>query len=125
MTNVKFHLSFEFCHLTLKKLFFLIIGFLGWILSPFTWWNDAFVNLPLAYLAAGLFNKSFPGKFLIIFLAFYWLTNFLGVLLMYIGASGLCPKGLLKDKIWVVITTVIVYSITASLLVWLKVIKPF
>lgn len=95
------------------------------MLSPFTWWNDTFVNLPLAYAGAGFFNRFFPGAFLGAFLVFYWLTNFLGIFLMYAGASGLYPKRLLKDKIWIVTGTVIVYSIAASFLIWLKIINPF
>jgi hypothetical protein len=83
------------------------------------------VNLPLAYVGASFFNRFFPGAFLGAFLVFYWLTNFFGVALMYIGAASLYPKGLLRDKIWVVIITVIIYSIAASLLITLKIIRPF
>jgi len=25
-----------------------MLGFIGFMLSPLSWWNDAFVNLPLA-----------------------------------------------------------------------------
>jgi hypothetical protein len=94
-------------------------------LSPFSWWNDFFINLPLAYVAANFLNRNFPDAFLKVFLVSYWITNFLGIMLMYAGASGLYPKHLLRDKIWAIITTVIVYSIAASLLIWLKIIRPF
>lgn len=29
-----------------RRLFKAFIFFIGWILSPLTWWNDAFVNMP-------------------------------------------------------------------------------
>lgn len=96
------------------------------MLSPFTWWNDAFVNLPLAYIIAGLFNKLLSGRFLPAFLTAYWLTNLLGIILMYIGASGLFSiRGLVKNKIWVVLITVIIYSIISAFLIGAKIIKPF
>ena len=109
----------------LKKIFFAGLTFLGWILSPFTWWNDTFVNLPLAYVSASFFTKFFPGAFLAVFLIFYWLTNFLGILLMYIGAGGLSPKWLLRNKILYVLITVAVYSIISGVLIGSKIIKPF
>lgn len=114
----------------LKKILFTSLTFLGWILSPFTWWNDAFVNLPLAYLATGLFGKLFPGKFLITFLAFYWFTNFLGIVLMYVGSillrrSGGKQRYGYAGTIGGVLVAVIVYSIISGVLIGFKIIRPF
>ncbi|MGB9742846.1 MAG: hypothetical protein ACPL0F_06835 [bacterium] len=56
---------------------------LGYLLSPLSWWNDLFVNLPLAYIfgcgLSLLSEKLFaPGMIL-----GYWLSNLLGLLLMH------------------------------------------
>jgi len=109
----------------LKKIFFAAVSFIGWILSPFTWWNDAFVNLPIAYLSANIINRLFANSFLSVFLVSYWLTNILGIVLMYVGASGLSPKGLLKNSFRAVLIAIIVYSVISAFLIWVKVIKPF
>jgi hypothetical protein len=117
----------------IKKIFFAGLSFLGWILSPFTWWNDAFVNLPLSYLAASFINRSSAYSFLYAFLISYWLTNVLGIVLMYVGASGIslgfaerrAAKGLIKNKIWVLVTTITIYSIIAAFIIRLGIVRPF
>jgi hypothetical protein len=76
----------------LKKIrggFFLVIGFL---LSPMSWWNDLFFNLPIAYgfgYLCSLFSKDlfFPCA-----IAGYWLSNVVGILLMQAGAMDVLPK---------------------------------
>ena len=35
-----------------------IIAFIGYILSPLSWWNDTFINLPLAWLFASLVSLA-------------------------------------------------------------------
>lgn len=63
-----------------------LIG-LGYMLSPLSWWNDAFFNLPIAlvvgyamgWLHAGWF---FPGA-----IAGYWLSNVAGMVMLQFGAT--------------------------------------
>ncbi|MCX7732485.1 MAG: hypothetical protein N2248_04905 [candidate division WOR-3 bacterium] len=55
---------------------------IGYLLSPLSWWNDLFINLPIAYLfGAGmsLFQRRLfaPGM-----VAGYWFTNLLGLYLI-------------------------------------------
>jgi hypothetical protein len=69
------------------------IFFIGWMLSPLTFWNDAFVNIPLSYLLANIFIRFFPFDFLTTVLVCYWLSNIIGLVMMYI--SG---KDIIKDK---------------------------
>ena len=70
----------------LKKLrggFFLVIGFL---LSPLSWWNDLFFNLPIAYFFGYIcswFDKDLLLPFTIVG---YWISNLAGILLMQVGA---------------------------------------
>ena len=65
-----------------------LIALVGYILSPLSWWNDAFVNLPLAYafgFVCALFNREF---FLPATIFGYWLTNIAGLVLMHHGLRG-------------------------------------
>jgi hypothetical protein len=64
-------------------------GFLlgiGYLLSPLSWWNDLFFNLPVAYFF-GYVCSLFSRDLLIpCSIAGYWLSNVLGILLMQAGA---------------------------------------
>jgi hypothetical protein len=62
--------------------FFLVIGYL---LSPMSWWNDLFFNLPLAYGFGYLCSFFYPGLLIPCSIAGYWLSNILGILLMQAG----------------------------------------
>jgi len=104
---------------TFKNL--LIFG-IGYLLSPLSWWNDAFINLPLAYLfGSGLFLLSkrlfFPGMVI-----GYWLTNFVGFLLMHKGVEGMMQKkkGTLRKSLLVSLF----YTGIIFLLYGLKIIRP-
>jgi hypothetical protein len=62
---------------------------IGYMLSPLSWWNDLFFNLPIALVfgyAASWFNSSWflPGT-----VVGYWLSNVLGILMMQFGAMDL------------------------------------
>lgn len=61
----------------------------GFALSPLSWWNDALVNLPIAYLIAQLLSILDQRLFLVAFVGAYWLTNLLGLLVMQISAQKL------------------------------------
>lgn len=62
-----------------------VIAFVGFILSPLTWWNDAFVNIPIAWCAATLValirREWFEPAIYIAYLG----TNVLGLVLMHAG----------------------------------------
>src|SRR6267378_8287615 len=64
-----------------------LLGFIGFMLSPLSWWNDAFVNIPLAigfgWLVACLHKPLFQPAVVV----GYWLTNVLGFVLMHKGAE--------------------------------------
>lgn len=67
--------------------------FIGWILSPFTAWNDAIVNIPLSYALASLTLKRTNIRFLTLVLIYYWLTNAAGIIMMI--AAG---KGIIRER---------------------------
>ncbi len=61
----------------------------GYILSPFTFWNDAFVNIPIAYAAALLAALlAGPQVFPAVFFAAYLATNVAGLLMMHVAVRG-------------------------------------
>jgi hypothetical protein len=64
-----------------------VLAILGFMLSPLSWWNDLFVNVPLALAFAWLVScfdqRAFAGALVI----GYWLTNVAGFILMHKGAQ--------------------------------------
>src|SRR5689334_14824215 len=70
---------------------------IGFMLSPLSWWNDAFVNLPLALAFAWLLSWPFAKSwketvFNVSVIVGYWLTNVLGFVLMHKGARQIAAK---------------------------------
>ena len=88
-----------------------LVFFLGWVLSPFTWWNDAFINIPLSYLIANLLFYIMPLPFIWLVIGSYWFTNILGIFLMYLSGKPLIvtspdrKKTIFKMAIFVAIYT--------------------
>lgn len=91
-----------------------LLFFIGWLLSPFTTWNDIFINIPLAYLAASLFFKIFPNNFALQVIIFYWLSNGLGLLLMYTTGRNVLKEKRLSFRS--ILSTLLIYSIILFLL---------
>lgn len=65
-----------------------LVGF-GYLLSPLSWWNDLFFNLPIAYGFAYCFNWIFTDAFFVLTVIGYWLSNILGILMMQWGTFDL------------------------------------
>lgn len=108
---------------TRKGLFRGILFITGYILSPLTWWNDLFVNIPISYVIASIISKII-GKdhFPELMVSAYLFTNVLGFLLMHISISWgrISRKKLLIDIIIATGYTILVY-----VLALLEYIKPF
>lgn len=64
-----------------------VLAFIGFMLSPLSWWNDLFVNIPLALAFAWIVSWFWPAVFTASFVLGYWLTNILGLVLMQKGAQ--------------------------------------
>lgn len=64
-----------------------VLVLIGYILSPLSWWNDLFVNIPISYVAASIVSYFYPGIFTAAFVAAYLATNVLGFVLMHVGAE--------------------------------------
>lgn len=111
-----------------------VLGVIGFMLSPLSWWNDAVVNLPLAWVFAsfvGLFYRPAArpdsNAFNASVIVGYWLTNVLGFVLMHKGAQQVLSAeekkysrhALLKD-----IGVSLAYTALIVLLIKLGVLKP-
>ena len=96
----------------------------GFILSPLTWWNDAVVNVPLAYLFSLPFTLVSKTLFLPSFLLGYWLSNLLGFLMMHWGGEGWLYHRHPTISLQRSIIVSMVYSIIILILVLLGWISP-
>lgn len=83
-----------------KKIFFYIknnlMAMVGFLLSPLSWWNDLFVNVPLAYAFAyalgnvlRLFSEISRLSFIVLFVGGYWISNLLGMIMLKAGLFNL------------------------------------
>ena len=104
-----------------------IVAFIGYMLSPLSWWNDAFVNVPLALVFAWIVSAFYRPAFEWSLIAGYWLTNVLGFVLMHKGAQTALSKNeqtetrnLLRD-----IGVSLVYTALIVVLVKAGILKPF
>lgn len=101
----------------------------GYILSPLSFWNDLYVNIPLSYAGAWLASLFYKNAFLPAFVITYWITNILGFVLMHLGATKMfardggkkrsIPRTILKD---VLISTA--YTLLIIILVKANIIQP-
>ncbi len=72
-----------------RKIKNVILIIAGYILSPLSWWNDIFVNIPLAYVFALPFGFISRNLFLPAMVVGYWITNIVGLVLMHHGVVNL------------------------------------
>ena len=66
-----------------------VIAFIGYMLSPLSWWNDAFVNWPLALVFAWVVAFFYKPAFGASMILGYWLTNIAGFVLLHKGGGKL------------------------------------
>lgn len=59
---------------------------LGYMLSPLSWWNDLFFNLPIALVFGYGVSWITPQWFVPGTIIGYWLSNVLGMVMMQFGA---------------------------------------
>ncbi len=104
-----------------------LVAFIGYMLSPLSWWNDLFVNVPLALAFAWVISMFYKPAFTASLVIGYWLTNVLGFILMHKGAQQLLSKepkrysrrDLLKD-----VGISLLYTLLIVMLVKVGVLKP-
>jgi hypothetical protein len=104
------------------------LGFVGFMLSPLSWWNDLFVNVPLAVAFAWLVALIRPSAFMAAAVVGYWLTNVLGFVLMHKGAKIALARDTPAVPVWrrflVDIAVSLLYTLFIVVLVHFKWITP-
>lgn len=103
-----------------------VLTTIGYVLSPLSWWNDAFINIPLAYLFGLLFGLVSKSLFVPFMIVGYWLTNITGLILLHKGLVKIAAKeekkytkkSLIKD-----LSISILYTLVIVLLIYFRVIK--
>ncbi len=104
------------------------LAFIGFLLSPLSWWNDAFVNLPLAVAFGWLVGLVCRPAFAPAVILGYWLTNVLGFVLMHKGAqralSQGSPRSYLRQGLWRDVLISLLYTLVIVALIRLNVLRP-
>ena len=103
-----------------RRVFDSLLATIGYILSPLSWWNDIFVNVPLSYAFSYPFTLIDDRLFLPSFILGYWLSNLLGFILLHHGFAGLVAKDKPSMSLRGSMIVAIVYTIMIAVLVWLK-----
>ena len=104
-----------------------VVAMIGFMLSPLSWWNDLFVNVPLALAFAWVVSWFYKPAFAVSVVVGYWLTNVLGFILMHKGAHQVLSekrgrysrRDLLRD-----VGISLLYTVLIVLLVKFGILKP-
>lgn len=110
----------------LRKLRGGAIASLGYLLSPLSWWNDIFFNLPIALVFGYGIAWFNPDWFLSGTLLGYWLSNVIGIVMLQFGAMDLwidpTQRNITRDLLLGLGGSTI-YTIVAALLVYLHLLE--
>jgi hypothetical protein len=68
------------------------LAFIGYMLSPLSWWNDLYVNWPLALVCAWVISWFYKPAFTASLVLAYWLSNVLGFVLMQKGGAKIISE---------------------------------
>jgi len=104
-----------------------MLGFIGFMLSPLSWWNDLFVNFPIALAFAWLASLVYSPLFTASFVAGYWATNVIGLILMQRGAKLVATgesKPYTKRSLMIDFGISIIYTSLILVLIHYGIVKP-
>ena len=104
----------------IRSLYRSLLALLGFILSPLSWWNDLFVNVPLAYALSYPFSLINPSFFLPAFVIAYWVSNLVGFLLIHYSVRGLSQSQKKTGAPGRMIVITLFYTLLIVILVWLN-----
>jgi len=103
-----------------------IVATIGYILSPLSWWNDVFVNIPISYVVAYIISLIIPGTFIPAFIITYLITNVVGLIMLHLGVEE-AVKGnvkLSKERVVKYIIVSTIYTLIVSYLALIGFIRP-
>lgn len=95
----------------MKRIAGLGVAGIGFILSPLSWWNDIVVNIPLALLLASVTSKLIHVGLDLLFAIYYWMTNVVGLALMFVGGSISVGSGVDRRSIVMGILASTIYTL--------------
>lgn len=104
-----------------------LLAVIGYMLSPLSWWNDLFVNVPLALGFAWVVSLFWKPAFAVACVLGYWATNVAGFILMHKGAEqalSKTPRGYSRRALARDIGISLLYTAVIVGLVKFKVLKP-
>ena len=106
-----------------------VLGFIGFMLSPLSWWNDLFVNVPLALAFAWMVSLFYKPAFEVACVVGYWLTNVLGFVLMHQAAKKMIatdepPKKYSRGDLLRDLAISLLYTLLVVVLIKFKIIQP-
>src|SRR4051812_48589064 len=104
-----------------------LLAVVGFMLSPLSWWNDLFFNVPLALGFAWVVSLFYPPAFAMAWAVGYWLTNLLGFVLMHKGAQTMAsdaPKKYSRRALLRDVGISLLYTALIVALVKLGIVKP-
>lgn len=94
---------------------------LGYMLSPLSWWNDLFFNLPIALVLGYGVSWINPHWFIPGTIVGYWLSNVLGMVMMQFGAMDIVlpddQQNMTRD-IWIGFGSSTLYTVVVAALVY-------
>jgi len=105
-----------------------VLATIGYLLSPLSWWNDAFVNIPLALVFAWMVSFFYKPAFATSLIVGYWLTNVLGLMLLHKGARQVFsdkPPLDSRRELWTDVIVSVIYTGVIVALIKLEILKPF
>jgi len=104
-----------------------ILAVVGFMLSPLSWWNDLFVNVPLALAFAWLVSLAYKPAFNASIVFGYWLTNIVGFILLHKGTQQMLsgqPKKYSRRDLFRDVGISLLYTLLIIALIRLGVLKP-
>jgi hypothetical protein len=113
--------------LTKRKVSGGTLAFIGYMLSPLSWWNDLFVNWPLALVCAWVISWFYKPAFTASLVLAYWLSNVLGFVLMQKGGAKIISEEnppYSRRSLWRDIVISLLYTLVMVVLVKMGVIGP-
>ena len=106
-----------------------ILGVIGFLLSPLSWWNDAFINVPLALAFAWLVGLAYKPAFEPAVVVGYWLTNIACLMLMQKGFATVTGNEAKQPYSWrrfgKDLGVSLAYTLVILLLIKMKVLQHF
>ena len=106
-----------------------LLAVIGFVLSPLSWWNDLYVNLPISYALAWPVSLINERLFSFALIFFYWCSNVVGLALLHKGSlSVISPKIVSSlsrnQKILMDLAVSAAYTVIIIILVALDILKP-